>query len=477
MAVQKIYPGGVQTSTPPLTGAEYVDIDAGGAVTLRTTTAAIGGLSGGGATTDYVSTSITTVGNGTLTAAALLGGIVVRTGPVAAYTDTTDTAANILTSIGTFVSGATIAFIIKNATAFPQTIAGGTGVTAPTTNIIGPFQEGEYFGTIGGTAAAPTIVLSHIQTGAISSVPSSVTPQIATLATNGAGTLTAAAITGGLINRTTVAAPFTDTTDTAANIIAANPGLLGKIGASFIFIYSNNSTGLATIAGGTGVTVSGVTNIPFGMSAEFLITYTAAATLTMVGLGVTNAASTLLPVAGASSGQTNIQATAVAAGTLTLPAVTGTVASTTGTNLFVVDTKRTSASVTVNGSAAYVNVTGLSYTVVPGTYIFDIYLPSTVASGTAGIKYAFNYTTAVLSVLQATGSGSTSAATAVQQTQTTTTQTDIFTQAAVVLLTRIFGTMVVTTGGTVDVQVSQNTSNASNTVALIGGYATFIRIA
>ena len=104
-------------------------------------------------------------------------------------------------------------------------------------------------------------------------------------------------------------------------------------------------------------------------------------------------------------------------------------------------------------------------------------MPSTVASGTGGIKYAFNYTTAVLSAIEATGIGFTASAVAVQHTTTTTTQTDLFTQAAVVIMTLIEGTMTVSTGGTVDLQVAQNTSNASNTVALLGASMEFVRIA
>lgn len=142
-----------------------------------------------------------------------------------------------------------------------------------------------------------------------------------------------------------------------------------------------------------------------------------------------------------------------------------------------IDIKRTTAAVTANASTTYANVTGLSFTVVPGTYRFRLVLPSTVASGTGGIKYAFNYTTAVLSSIEATGLGYTASAVAVQHTTTATAQADLFTQAAVVIMTVVEGTMVVTTGGTVDVQMAQNTSNASNTVALIGGSAEFDRIA
>src|SRR5690348_14321496 len=57
--------------------------------------------------TSLVETAITTVGNGTLTAAGLVGGQILRTGPTAVYTDTTDTAANIVTALGEFLSGST----------------------------------------------------------------------------------------------------------------------------------------------------------------------------------------------------------------------------------------------------------------------------------------------------------------------------------------------------------------------------------
>lgn len=434
-----------------LTGNEILQVQgtslngALAATTFTTTTGAIAALSGNGLTSDIISTPITTVGNGTLTAAAMLGGIITRTGPVAAYTDTTDTAANIIAAVGSFNSGGTFLMNVKNATAFVQTLAAGTGVTLPLTLVIGPFQEGQYYGTVGGTVGSPTITISHILTTALSLSPSISNPSSVTLSTVGAGTITAAGFVAGGTARTgsQSGTPFTDTTDTAANIIAGNPGFIGKIGSSMRYEYTNLTNAVATITGGTGLTVSqpggslaSTAVVPPGYSAAFNLTYTAAATITMVGIA-------LVP-------SSNVGVTTIA---------------------------RTSGSVTANATTTYANVTGLSFQVVPGTYAFDCYLPSTVASGTGGIKYAFNYTTTVLSSIQATGVGSTASAVAVQQTQTTTTQTDIFTQAAVVLNTRISGSMVVTTGGTVDIQVAQNTSNASNTIALVGGWASFTRIA
>lgn len=164
--------------------------------------------------------------------------------------------------------------------------------------------------------------------------------------------------------------------------------------------------------------------------------------------------------------------------TLTTPAITGgTISTSTMSGNIMSDVKRCSASVTANATTTYANVTGLSQVVVAGTYQFKLRLASTVASGTGGIKYAFNYTTAALSSMQSTARGFTASAVAVQNVTSTTTQADLFTQAAVVLWTEIDGTMVVTTGGTIDLQVAQNTSNASNTVALIGSSMQFTRIA
>lgn len=75
-------------------------------------------------------TAITTAGNGTLTAAAIASGVVVRTGPSGAFTDTTDTAANI---IGQFIPGAVVGSAFKfryfNNSSYTATIAAGSGVS------------------------------------------------------------------------------------------------------------------------------------------------------------------------------------------------------------------------------------------------------------------------------------------------------------------------------------------------------------
>lgn len=251
------------------------------ATTEQTTTGAIAALASI-ESAPFVATAITTVGNGTLTAAGLVGGEIVRTGPTAAFTDTTDTAANIVAAGP--LAGSSFSILIKNSTAFPQTISAGTGVTLPLTVLIPAFSVGNYIANVtSGTA----ITLLHIDTTPISIGANVTAPNNTAVSTVGAGTLTAASFIYGYITRTGAqsATAFTDTIDTAANIIAALPNLVNKIGTSTIITYANTTNAPATITGGTGVTVSGVTVVQANSVASYILTYTAAATLTMVGVG------------------------------------------------------------------------------------------------------------------------------------------------------------------------------------------------
>lgn len=519
--------------TYALTGTEVLQIlpiQSNGypsATTVQVTTAQIAALA---ATeeTGLIDTAITTVGNGTLTAAGLVGGQISRTGPVANYSDTTATAAAIVAALPGFVVNQTFLIRIKNGTAFTQTILAGTGVTLPATILVPPFSNGNYFATV---TSATTVTLTHMNTTMASDGIFNTVPVSGSLVTVGAGTILAASIAGGSVTRTgsQSGTAFTDTTDTAAAIIAAAPNLANKIGTAMYITYINSTNATATITGGTGVTVSGLTVIPPNNVATFLTTYTAAATLTMVGVSVMQASASGVTVLGSSTGSTaiasanagatnytatlpantgtiaelNLAQTFTAAQTFTnsdilllgsstgantftalnasatnyttsVPAVTGVLASTSGANLYINDLKRCSATVTASGTSL-VNVTGLSFTVVPGTYKFRCVLQG-VADGTGGIKYAFNYTTTALTSIQATGQGATAAAVATQSTTTTTTQALIFDQAAAVLQTIIEGTMVVSTGGTIDVQAGQHANSGSSTI-VIGSTAEFIRIA
>lgn len=73
--------------------------------------------------------AINTVGAGTLTAAGIVGGLIMRTGPVGAYNDTTDTAAAIIALLDNPAVGDSWRFHHVNGVAQAMTLVAGAGVT------------------------------------------------------------------------------------------------------------------------------------------------------------------------------------------------------------------------------------------------------------------------------------------------------------------------------------------------------------
>lgn len=118
--------------------------------------------------------------------------------------------------------------------------------------------------------------------------PVSVTPINSTTGV----TLTAAQLTSAqnitLIRNAGPAAAFTDTTDTAANIAKAIPALAKAPGG---FAYPiririvNNTTQTQTIAGGTGVTVSGTATLATLTYRDFILQQTSATAFTLTDVG------------------------------------------------------------------------------------------------------------------------------------------------------------------------------------------------
>lgn len=188
MAQTQYQPG--QQIQNTLVGSELVEVDNGGAVVASTPAASIAALASKGVSQQITETAITTVGNGTLTGAALVGGQIARTGPTAAFTDTTQTAAQIVAALPQFVSGATIFFRIKNATLFQQTLAAGNNVTLPGNIVNPPFSAYWAYGVIGGTAAVPTVTIVHMATTPIFGTQNSA-PQLVTAAGASQGNATA----------------------------------------------------------------------------------------------------------------------------------------------------------------------------------------------------------------------------------------------------------------------------------------------
>lgn len=119
--------------------------------------------------------AITTVGNATILAASIATGIIYRTGPTGAYTDTTDTATNILAALAgnspaaDVAPGVSFRLLFVNTVAQAMTLAAGVGVTLGTgvTTIAASLWR-EYLVTI--LNSSPAITLQANTTSASAAV-------------------------------------------------------------------------------------------------------------------------------------------------------------------------------------------------------------------------------------------------------------------------------------------------------------------
>lgn len=95
-----------------------------------------------------------------------------------------------------------------------------------------------------------------------------------------ANTMTGPQMTGGIIRRFSPATNFTDSTDTATNIVNSIPGAVPL--QTFPLIIANLGSGIMTVGAGTGVTIAGTATIASAATRLFLgqITGSAAVTLT-----------------------------------------------------------------------------------------------------------------------------------------------------------------------------------------------------
>jgi hypothetical protein len=101
-------------------------------------------------------------------------------------------------------------------------------------------------------------------------------------------TATAAAVAGGILNRTgSPGGAVTETSPTAAQIIAALPKSRVTDGTyQFRFKYINNAMGQTTTwTAGTGVTVTGTATIATSAWRDFLVTVDSASAVTFTNIG------------------------------------------------------------------------------------------------------------------------------------------------------------------------------------------------
>lgn len=97
-----------------------------------------------------------------------------------------------------------------------------------------------------------------------------------------AATINANNLVGGLIRRFSPGANFTDSTDTATNIVNAIPGAIPN--QTFPLIIANLGSGIMTLGAGTGVTIAGTATIASNATRLFLGQVLGSAQVTITSL-------------------------------------------------------------------------------------------------------------------------------------------------------------------------------------------------
>lgn len=281
---------------------------------------------------------------------------------------------------------------------------------------------------VGSSAAVPfQVTTSQIAALGPSGVGETV---ITSITTAGNGTLTAAGIVGGIIQRTGPTAAYSDATDTAAAIVAAI-GPSAFVGQSFIVTVKNGVGFENTLTQGVGVTLPVNVIIPPFSESNYLVTLTSLTAVTFAHI------STLL--------------------------ISGT------------GNYRCTTQLDKTSDATLAPLVGMLATVIPGTYRIRVFLAGT-AGGSGGWKLGFSLVGTVITSWGMTGTALTAAAVAVQRTTTTTTQTSLISTTAANLSGYIEGTAVIGTGGTMQLQFAQNASNATPSSIFTDSSMEFTRI-
>lgn len=209
----------------------------------------------------------------------------------------------------------------------------------------------------------------------------------------------------------------------------------------------------------------------------------------MTGQGTGTKSATSLVLKGATSGSTTLQPSAVASGTLTLPAATDTLVGKATTDTL---TNKTLTTPTINtpimgGQVARATaqfdrtdttltaVTGLSLALLAGaTYKVRAVLPTT-CDATGGSKFSLD-TGSTLTATAINYQGTNKTASALVCTQATALNGSVGGAGAANLECIIEGTIVVNAAGTLVVKFAQNAANATSSV-LIGAYLEAVRTA
>lgn len=230
--------------------------------------------------TKEISTALATVGAGTITAAGITGGVTARGGAQTAtpFTDTSDTAVNIIALLGGAANGSAFEWTYQNATNAVATLTGGTGVTL--TQVVPANTYARFLVT---QASATTVTITAIAMGQNAALPIS---QFVTISA-ASGTLAAGNMEGAAWCNLASSGATAMTTRTAAQLIANIPN--AQIGMTYMLMIFNSNGGTLTLTGGTGVTITGTATIATNIVRFYNVSITGAATVTMQNMGAGNA--------------------------------------------------------------------------------------------------------------------------------------------------------------------------------------------
>lgn len=208
---------------------------------------------------NILSGGIATVGAGTWTGAAIATGIINRTGPTGGYTDTTDTAANIIAALQgnspalAAVPGTSFRLLFINTVAFAMTFAAGVGVVAGTGTLsLGASAVRLYLLTILNSMVPVTVNATFLTT---SKVVTFMLPGVTVALSEGPASAYNQISVGATVTGTNIA--------TGTKVLGVTSGQGGIIGITL----DTNTTG-ASASGGTAITIGPTVQIDTLFSAS-----------------------------------------------------------------------------------------------------------------------------------------------------------------------------------------------------------------
>lgn len=211
-------------------------------------------------------TALTTVGAGTITAAGIVGGVTSRGGTqVAVFTDTTATAAQIISAMGdSLPTGSAFYWTYMNGTSYNATLAAGSGVTLSGNTVVPKLTWAQYLVT---KTSGSAVSVVFVQGGQLSPLPAS-----QFTADNGEGTTVGpTGLVGSQLNTVNLTGtnPAARPIGPASDLIAAIPN--ARVGMSFQTEVRNPSANSCTLSGLTGVQIVGTASIATATSRLFQV--------------------------------------------------------------------------------------------------------------------------------------------------------------------------------------------------------------